>query len=124
MQKYNNKGITLVALVVTIIVMTIIAGVTVGVTLGDGGILDKSRNEATKFENEANEKKVNLAVLSAARTGNGTVTQVNLTTALNDQLGEGNYTLTVNSGTGDFELTVGVQEFVITTSGIVTETTN
>ena len=114
-----ERGITLTSLVVTIIVMTIIAGVTVGVTLGDGGIVNKAQNEASKFESEANEKKVNLAVLSAAKAGNGTITNANLTKYLNDQFGTGNYTL--SSVTGGFEIGIGNQTFSVSSSGSVTE---
>ena len=43
---YNSKGITLVALVVTIIVLLILAGVTITSLLGDDGIISKAQNAA------------------------------------------------------------------------------
>ena len=49
---YNRKGITLVALVVTIIVLLILAGVTITSLLGDDGIIKKA-GEATNRMNEA-----------------------------------------------------------------------
>lgn len=39
----NNKGITLVALVVTIIVLLILAAISIAITLGDEGILGKEQ---------------------------------------------------------------------------------
>ena len=52
----SNKGITLVALVITIIVLLILAGVTLSI-VWNGGIIDKSANAVDKYENaSANEK--------------------------------------------------------------------
>ena len=39
----EKRGITLIALAVTIVVILILAGVTIDVTLGDKGILNKSK---------------------------------------------------------------------------------
>ena len=39
-----NKGITLIALVITIIVLLILAGVTIATLTGDNGILTKAQN--------------------------------------------------------------------------------
>ena len=43
----NNKGITLVSLVITIIVMLILAGVSLSMVLGDGSVLDQAKNAST-----------------------------------------------------------------------------
>lgn len=40
----NNKGITLIALVVTIIVLLILAGVSIAMLSGDNGILTNAKN--------------------------------------------------------------------------------
>ena len=50
----GKKGITLVALVVTIVVLLILAGVSINLVLGDNGIISKARTTArnkllTKF---------------------------------------------------------------------------
>ena len=55
----NNKGITLVALVVTIIVLIILAGVSINLVLGDNGIIiiakkAKENTELAKTEEETN----------------------------------------------------------------------
>ena len=44
----NNKGITLVALVVTIVVLLILAGVSINLVLGDNGIIAKAQEAKTK----------------------------------------------------------------------------
>ena len=44
--KLNSKGITLVALVVTIIVLLILAGVTITILMGDNGIITKAQQAA------------------------------------------------------------------------------
>ena len=50
----NNKGITLVALVVTIVVLLILAGVSINLVLGNNGIIVKAR-EAQKKSAEASQ---------------------------------------------------------------------
>ena len=58
----NRKGITLIALVITIIVLLILAGVTISALSGDNGILTKAQ-EASENTKQANvEEKVKLAV--------------------------------------------------------------
>ena len=44
----KNKGITLVALVVTIVVLLILAGVSINLVLGDNGIIAKAKEAETK----------------------------------------------------------------------------
>ena len=44
----NNKGITLVALVVTIVVLLILAGVSINLVLGNNGIITKAKDAETK----------------------------------------------------------------------------
>ena len=49
----KNKGITLVALIITIIVLLILAGVSLSFVF-NGGILDKSQQAVNEYENAAN----------------------------------------------------------------------
>ena len=46
----QNKGITLVALVITIIVLLILAGVSISLVVGDNGVLTQSQNAAKKTD--------------------------------------------------------------------------
>ena len=44
----NKKGITLIALVVTIVVLLILAGVTISLLLDENGIIAKSKDARTE----------------------------------------------------------------------------
>ena len=73
--KNNKRGITLVALVVTIVVMLILAGVSITALLGDDGIIKKAQNAADLMNNaiqsEQNEIDVLLNELDDIIIGNG-----------------------------------------------------
>ena len=58
----NNKGITLIALVITIIVLLILAGVSIAMLTGQNGILNQATNarEDTKAAEVAD--KINMAL--------------------------------------------------------------
>ena len=47
----KEKGITLIALVVTIIVLLILAGVAISLTIAQGGIFDKAEKAANTWRN-------------------------------------------------------------------------
>ena len=49
----NNKGITLISLVVTIIVLLILAGITIGTIFNDNGIIKKAQEAANATEDSA-----------------------------------------------------------------------
>lgn len=57
----KNKGITLIALVITIIIMLILAGIVLTMTIGTNGIIGKAIFAKNKYENSANEEKNILA---------------------------------------------------------------
>ena len=50
-QKINNKGVTLVALVITIIILLILAGVTISALIGDNGIITKAQQLKDRWNN-------------------------------------------------------------------------
>ena len=54
--KINNKGITLVALVITIIVLLILAGIGIGAIAGPEGLIAKARQAAEDYEQAAREE--------------------------------------------------------------------
>ena len=56
-----NKGITLIALVITIIVLVILAGITINIVLGNGGLIEKAKQGAQKYENEAKKEETLLS---------------------------------------------------------------
>lgn len=57
----KNKGITLIALVITIIVLLILAGVSIAMLTGENGILTQAQRAKNETENaqEAEEEKIN-----------------------------------------------------------------
>ena len=56
-RKLQERGITLVALVVTIIILLILAGVTLNLALGEGGIFARAKNTADRYQAaQANEQ--------------------------------------------------------------------
>ena len=54
--KKYNKGITLVALVITIIVLLILAGIGIGAIAGEDGLIAKARQAAEDYEQAAREE--------------------------------------------------------------------
>mgnify|MGYP005795435207 CR=1 FL=1 len=58
----NQRGITLIALVITIIVLLILAGVSIAMLTGDNGILSNARKAQTQTTVKSNEEMVKLAV--------------------------------------------------------------
>ena len=70
--KRNARGITLIALVITIIVLLILAGVTISALSGDNGILKKSnRGKKQKTGKENAEEQIKLAIMTATTEGLG-----------------------------------------------------
>lgn len=57
----KNKGITLIALVITIIVLLILAGVSINAIIGDNGIATRAKDASTKTEIAKEVEQVELA---------------------------------------------------------------
>ena len=58
--KSNNKGITLIALVITIIVLIILAGVSISMLIGNDGIIEKAKQAAEKTDKAAEKEHQDL----------------------------------------------------------------
>ena len=71
----NNKGITLVALVVTIVVLLILAGVSINLVLGNNGIIAKAKDAETKSaeasQNDLKGMNGLISEMEGALAGNG-----------------------------------------------------
>ncbi len=61
----RNKGITLIALVVTIVVLLILAGITIASVTGEKGIIKEARTAKELSEKAALEELVDLAIIKA-----------------------------------------------------------
>ena len=85
----ERKGITLIALVVTIVVILILAGITVGMVTSDNGILKETKNakQQAKIDNEKSivERAKMLAMM---RSKNGAITYEIFEPALKDEAGK------------------------------------
>ena len=58
----ESKGITLIALVITIIVLLILAGVTIATLTGDNGILTKAGDAKTQTEQAKEDENLKIAI--------------------------------------------------------------
>ena len=64
-KKTNNKGITLIALVITIIVLLILAGVAISTLTGDNGILTKAVTAKKDTENASAKERIQIEVMAS-----------------------------------------------------------
>ncbi len=83
-QKNKEKGITLIALVVTIIVLIILAGVSISMLVGDNGIITQAQGAKEETEAKGDEEKIRLAMTAAqiANNGNSNIEKDDLEIAL------------------------------------------
>ena len=77
----GQKGITLVALIITVIILLILATVSINLVI-NGGIIDKTKSAVDKYSEEEELEQIKLAVISAQMIGNGFLTKGNLDTEL------------------------------------------
>ena len=75
-QKLQEKGITLIALVVTIIILLILAGVTLNIALSDNGLFSKSKKVATDYNQKSIEEKLQLLYAEKIMEDNDSNTKV------------------------------------------------
>ncbi len=61
----KEKGITLVALVVTIIILLILAGVALSITLGDNGLFRMSQNAANAYTHASDREESTLTSIES-----------------------------------------------------------
>ena len=104
----NGKGITLIALVITIIVLLILAGVSIAMLTGDNGILTQAQNAREKTDKATEEEKIQMAVLGSSLDNNGYVDILDETSFKQELANQfGNQSLdVVANGDGSFIITV------------------
>lgn len=68
----KEKGITLIALVITIIVLLILAGISISTLTGQNGLLTKASSAKLKSEKADMEEKIKLAVMTSRMGEDGT----------------------------------------------------
>ncbi len=94
------KGITLIALVVTIVVLLILAGVSISMLTGNNGIITQAQNAKKETEEAEEKEKIQLAVLDAI-SKNDDLTEENLQKEIDDEFGSGE-TKVYENGDEDF----------------------
>ena len=110
----RNKGITLIALVVTIIVLLILAGVSINMLTGQNGILNRASEAKGKTENAQTEELVKFAVMSSIGT-DGLIDLNQLKTEIESQGGR------VTGTTFPVTVTIGNSSYQIDQTGNITE---
>ena len=118
----KNKGVTLIALAVTVIVLLIISGVTISYMTGENGIINQSK-ESKKFAGTVEEKEVlNTSVAAAVgKSSKSKVEENNLKKYLNQNVGDEvkDYTLEKRDGYYSVTFTATGNEYAVWENGTV-----
>ena len=120
--KRLEKGITLIALVITIIVLLILAGVAISMLTGENGILKQATNAKDTTDKSEFEEQVKLAVMASKVNDEGVI---DLTT-LEAEIGKIKGTEITKNGTDNslpWTVKKGSYEVTITSEGTITSNT-
>lgn len=108
-KKSNNKGITLIALVITIIVLLILAGITIGMLTGQNGILKQAQNSKQVTIQAKVEEMTKLAI-GALRTENLNDTSKITPQAIAEQVNKDNNRTDVTASGTEFPTNIIYEE--------------
>ena len=111
----NEKGITLVALVITIIVLLILAGVTLSMVMGESGIFGKANSAKEKTQLSNAEETIKLAVLEnqvKSVSGDAALTNDQLKEEIAKKLTEQGYTVSGSIVTYYGEKTIDIENYL------------
>ena len=115
-QKFKNeKGITLVALVITIIVLLILAGVTLSMVMGDSGIFGKANSAKEKTQLSNAEETIKLAVLEnkvKSVSGDAALTNEKLKEEIAKKLTEQGYAVSGSTVTYYGDKTIDIENYL------------
>ena len=106
----ESKGITLIALVITIIVLLILAGVTIATLTGDNGILGKANDAKTQTEQAKEDENLKIAIAGSY----GTDGKLNLKDLKDNLKNQG---ILTNSNEFPLEVTVNGEKKKIDANG-------
>ena len=101
MKTKEMKGITLVALVITIVVLLILAGVSINTVLGDDGIIKKAKEAAEATKRASAEEEMNRLVLEYQLASNDET----LESFLQEKVTEGRIDDVTDNGDGTITIT-------------------
>ena len=105
MKTKEMKGITLVALVITIVVLLILAGVSINTVLGDDGIIKKAKETAEATKRASAEEEMNRLVLEYQLASNDET----LESFLQEKVTEGRIDGVTDNGDGTITITKKVE---------------
>ena len=105
MKTKEMKGITLVALVITIVVLLILAGVSINTVLGDDGIIKKAKEAAAATKQASAEEEMNRLVLEYQIASNDET----LKSFLQEKVTEGRIDGVTDNGDGTITITKKVE---------------
>ena len=122
MKTKEIKGITLIALVITVIVLLILAAVTIGAITGNNGIIGQA-NDA-KLQTEIAEEKEILGIATINAMGKdeeGNVTKINLDGELDKNPGKTNYSSEEKEEGIIVTFKTSQRKYLVETNGNITE---
>ena len=105
MKTKEMKGITLIALVITIVVLMILAGVSINTVLGDDGIIEKAKEKAEATKQASAEEEMNRLVLEYQLAKNDET----LESFLQEKVTEGRIDGVTDNGDGTITITKKVE---------------
>ena len=117
----KNKGITLIALVITIIVLLILAGISISMLSGDNSILRKATEAKEKSETAGAKEKIQLSTMSAIADKTGQIADATLRSELKKNLsGVSDNDIMGNEKYG-WQVKIGTKAYSISHTGEVNE---
>lgn len=117
----KNRGITLIALVITVIVLLILAGISISMLTGDNSVLQRAVESKEKTESSKMQEQVQIATLSAISDGIGQIKDSILRQELkNNVSGVTDNDITGNEKYG-WQVKIGKKAYSISTTGEVNE---
>ena len=112
----KEKGITLIALIVTIITIIIIAGVTISAITGGNGILSRAKVAANKYNNKSANEEMDLYLLEIE--AEGSVTGDRLADYLKNNIGNDGLEDYQNNGDGTAQIVLNGKRYTLNLSDL------
>ncbi len=117
----SRKGITLIALVITIIVLLILAGISISMLAGDNSILRRAGEAREKTDSSGLKEQVQMATLAALSNENGQIKDDALRAEIKKNIsGVTDNDITGNERNG-WQVKVGNKAFAISKTGDINE---
>ena len=111
----KERGITLIALVITIIILLILAGITIGLVTGDNGLLTQATKAQEKTTQAQEEENIKLAIMASSIEDNGyaeILDEESFEKELKNVFGNQELNVTSN-GDGSFLITIDDRKYYV-----------